>query len=140
MTKPKMTTDTNAFDLTAFDGLQAAQDEGVEVEILHPGTFEPLGVTIVVAGPDSTHARDFDRTVINRRLKGRKTKPLDAGEVQDAALKKLAACTLSWTGVVDGGKVLECNRENALLVYNRLPFIADQVGEAASDYELFIKS
>ena len=140
MTKAKMTTDTNAFDLTAFDGLQAAQDEGVQVEILHPGTFEPLGVTIIVAGPDSTHARDFDRTVINRRLKGRKTKPLDAGEVQDAASKKLAACTLSWTGVIDGGKVLECNRENALLVYNRLPFIAEQVAEAAGDRAVFIKS
>ncbi len=131
---------SNAFDLTAFDGLQAAQDEGVPVEILHPGTFEPLGMTITVAGPDSIHAKNFDRTVINRRLKGRKTKALDAGEVQEAAVKKLAACTLSWTGVVDGGKVLECTRENALLVYNRLPFIAEQVAEAAGDRAVFIKS
>ncbi len=127
-------------DLTAFDGLQAAQDEGVPVEILHPGTFEPLGMTITIAGPDSIHAKNFDRTVINRRLKGRKTKALDAGEVQEAAVKKLAACTLSWTGVVDGGKVLECNRENALLVYNRLPFIAEQVAEAAGERAVFILS
>ena len=140
MTKAKMTTDTDAFDLTAFDGLQAAQDEGVQVEILHPATFDPLGMTITIAGKDSIHAKNFDRTESNRRNKGRRTKKMEAGERQEYLLKRLAACTLSWTGVVDGGKVLECNRENALLVYNRLPFIADQVGEAASDYELFIKS
>lgn len=140
MTKMTKTDGTKAVDLTAFDGLQAAQDEGVPVEILHPATGEPLGMTITVAGPDSVHAKNFDRTVINRRLRGRKTKALDAGEVQEAALRKLAACTLSWTDVVDGGKALECNRENALLVYNRLPFIAEQVAEAAGDRAAFFTS
>lgn len=127
----------NGFDLSAFDGLQAAQEEGVPVDILHPATGESMGVTIVVAGPDSTHAKKAERLMINRRLRSRKTSVMDAGELQEEGLKKLAAMTLSWTGIVDSGKAVECTPENALKVFARAPFIAEQVAEAAGDRAAF---
>jgi len=130
-------TKVNGFDLSSFDGLQTAQEDGIPVEIVHPGTGELVGVTVVVAGPDSTHAKKADRALINRRLKMQKTKSLTAEELQAESLRKLAACVLSWDGMVDGGKPLECVTENVLLAFERAPWLAEQVAEAAGNRAAF---
>ena len=129
-----------SFDLAAFDDLKAAQEEGISVEILHPGTGEPLGPVIVVAGPDSSYARKADRLMTTRRLRGRKMKTITADELREEGLKKLATCVLSWAGISDGGKEMECNFENALLVFERHPFIAEQVAEVAAERAAFFTS
>jgi len=131
---------TNGFDLAAFDGFNAAQNDGVAIEIVHPGTGEPLGVTITVAGPDSDQAKKADRAMINRRLKAQKTKMLTAEELQAEALRKLAACVLSWEGMVSDGKPLECITENAVLAFERAPWLAEQVAEAAGNRAAFFTS
>ena len=130
----------NGFDLSAFDGLLTQQEEGVAVEIIHPATGEPLGLTITVAGPDSTRAKTAERAMINRRLKAQKTKPMTADELQAEGLRKLAACAISWDGMVSDGKPLECNVENAMLAFERAPWIAEQVAEAAGNRAAFFTS
>lgn len=128
---------SNGFDLSQFDDVQAAQNEGITLQIVHPGTGEDLGVTFVVAGPDSDAARAADRRMTNRRLKGRKTSQLTAEELQEETLRKLAACVLSWDGMVDKGVPLDLTVKNAIMVFERAPWLVEQVAGAASDRAAF---
>ena len=137
MPKPKATMNGTMFDLTSFDRLAKNQEEGVTVEIVHPGNGDDLGLTFVVAGPDSKLAKNAERRMIDRRLKGRKVKQLTADELQNEGLKKLAACVISWEGMSEGGKSLECNTENVLRVFGICPWIAEQVAETAGDRAAF---
>jgi hypothetical protein len=43
-------------DLSRFDALQVAQEAGLEVEIKDPNG-KKMGITIRIAGPDSTRQR-----------------------------------------------------------------------------------
>ncbi len=137
---PKATMNGNLFDITSFDRLAKTQDEGVLVKILHPGTGDELGVSIIVAGPDSKVAKNAERRMIDRRIKGRKVKALTAVELQEEGLKKLAACVLSWEGMLENGKPIECSVDNILHVFDLCPWIADQVAETASDRAAFFTS
>lgn len=140
MPRVKATVNGSLFDITSFSRLSESQEEGVNVEILHPGTGEELGVTIVVAGPDSKLAKGAERRMIDGRIKGRKIKKLTADELQVEGLKKLAACVISWDGMLENGKSLECNVENVLRVFELCPWIAEQVAETAGDRAAFFTS
>ncbi len=134
---PKAIMNGTNFDITSFDRLAASQEAGVSVSLIHPGTGDDLGVTIVVAGPDSKLAKNAERRLMDRRIKGRKVKQLTAAELQEEGLKKLAIQVISWDGMIENGKVLECNAENVLRVFDLCPWIAEQVAETASDRAAF---
>jgi hypothetical protein len=135
-----MTRNTSSFDLSAFDSSTQRQDEGIDVEIRHPASGDKVGVTIRVAGPDSAAAKKADRLMVNRRLKSRRTGTLNAEELHEETLLKLAHCTLDWSGMVDKGKPLELTIDNAVLVYRRAPWIMEQVAEVAGDRSRFFES
>ncbi len=137
MPKAKVAMNGSFFDVTSFERLAKNQEEGVPVALLHPGTGDPLGATIVVAGPDSKLAKSAERQMLDRRIKGRKVQQLTAEELQVEGIKKLAACVISWEGVLDSGKVIECNLENVLRVFGMCPWIAEQVAETAADRAAF---
>ncbi len=136
---PKKTSVMNgtAFDVSSFGRLAQSQESGVPVVLLHPGTGAEVGVTITVAGPDSKLAKNAERRMIDGRIKGRKVKQLTAEELQVEGLKKLAACVISWDGMLDQGKAIECNTENVLWVFGMCPWIAEQVAETAGDRAAF---
>lgn len=137
MPKPKIAMNGTMFDVSSFSRLAESQETGVPVALIHPGTGADLGVTIVVAGPDSKLAKGAERLMIDGRIRGRKVKQLTAEELQVEGLKKLAACVISWDGMLDQGKALECNTENVLRVFGMCPWIAEQVAETAGDRAAF---
>ncbi len=133
---------STGFDLNAFDNLQKSQEEGIEVDIIHPKTFDPIGLKIVVAGPDSERQKKARRAVINSRLSKRNQK-VTAVQLEDEALEIIAMSTISWTfaeGVTLDGKVPFCNPKNAEEIYKRYPLIFDQVNAQAGDRGNFTKT
>lgn len=135
---------TPAVDLGTIDTVKAAND-GVEVELYHPGTNVNLGVKIKVLGRDSTLFRkisaDQNRKRIAKMSKGNQFKMtvLSPEEVENDSIMLLAACTLSWSGVVVEGQEPACTRENAADLYTRFPWIREQVDTAVGDRALFTK-
>ena len=83
-----METDTHSadsFDIGSFDALTKAQDDGIDVPIVHPVTREPIGLTIRVAGPDSERQRAARRMITNARLQTRSMKLPTAEELEEVA-------------------------------------------------------
>lgn len=130
----------NGFDLSEYDGSVERQNEGVVVEILHPATDEPVGLSIRVVGPDSDIARKADRAMVSRRVKARRVQQLTAEELLEEARIKLAHCTIAWEGMADKGQPLELTFENAAEVYRRAPWIMEQVAAAAGDRARFFEN
>ena len=129
------------FDIQSITDAQTA-----EIELKHPVTGELLGATITVAGPENPLRKALDfarmrklRQEIQRTGKHEISDPQD--DVLDA-IDKLAACTLGWSGITDGGKPVEYSKEAAAKLYNAdgLGWLRDQVFAAMDERERFIKA
>ena len=128
------------FDLASLDSMMKAQEEGVEVNIYHPGTGEDLGIVVKVAGPDSKRVHDARRAISDQRLKQRRLQPMTAAEVDREMIVLLSESILDWRGVVVSGQNIEYSREAARRLLERFPFIREQIEKVVGDRRDFIKS
>ena len=132
-------------DLSSIDTVKGS-NEGFDVQIYHPGTNEDLGISIHVLGKDSDEFIKVSRAQSKKRLakmsKGgfRNTAPVPVEEIDQDSLALLAACTKSWKGVIVEGKAIECTPDNVVMIYERFPWIREQVDTAIGDRANFIKS
>ncbi|MDF2797514.1 MAG: hypothetical protein K0R85_258 [Devosia sp.] len=133
-----MTKET-ATDLSAFDGLAQAQEDGIDVPITHPSTGDELGIVIRVAGPDSSRQRKAVQKQIDARLRRRSTQPMTAEEITESSLRTLAHSVISWNSVVIDGADVPCTYENAIALFQRFPFIREQVDSAAGNRAGFLQ-
>lgn len=132
-----------AIDLSSIDTVKGSND-GFNVQIYHPGTNEDLGITIKVLGKDSdkfiTVSRGQNKKRMAKMTKGGfRTTAIPVEEIEQDSLMLLAACTVGWVGVVVDGKALDFNEDNAVMVYERFPWIREQVDAAMGDRANFIK-
>lgn len=132
-----------AIDLSSIDTVKGSND-GFDVQIYHPGTNEDLGITIKVLGKDSdkfiTVSRGQNKKRMAKMTKGGfRTTAIPVEEIEQDSLMLLAACTVGWVGVVVDGKALDFNEDNAVMVYERFPWIREQVDAAMGDRANFIK-
>lgn len=127
-------------DLSEFDGLAAAQEEGIEIKIVHPKTGEEMGITIRVAGPESDRQKKARNRLVNDRLTKNRNRRVTAAELEQDALKVSAASILGWENIQVKGKEFEFNLENAETLLRSYPFIREQVDSAINDRALFMKS
>ena len=128
------------FDLSKLDTSGAAET-GAVLEVLHPTENTPLGIKITLAGADSDVYRKMVNKSVNKRLqriKPGQTIPFTAEEQEESGLNLLAVCTLSWEGVVVEGEALPCTKENAKMVYQRFPWIKEQVDQFIGDRANFL--
>ncbi len=131
-----------AIDLANLDTVKGA-NEGFSVSIYHPGTNDDLGIKITVLGKDADEFIKLSRA----QLKKRRDKLVKSGfrsdipieEIEQDDTRLLAAMTKAWEGVIIDGKPVECNTENAIMVYERWPWIREQVNVAIGDRANFIK-
>ena len=126
----------NSFDLSRYDGLQEAQEAGVDVDIRDPNG-KKLGITIKVAGPDSLRQRKAIEKMAADRLASDDPSPLSPAELFDRQTRGLAVATISWNEFKLDGGIYELNEENAYKLYQRFPFIRDQVAERAGRRSAF---
>ncbi len=128
----------NTFDLDSFSGLTEAQESGTEVNILHPGTGDPLGITMQVAGPDSKRQKAATALIVAERAELRLRK-ISATRLEEESNRIAAASIISWHGVKEGGKEIEYSPSAALGLLLRYPFIREQVVSYSGDRANFLK-
>lgn len=134
-----------AVDLSSIDTVKGA-NEGFDVRIYHPGTNEDLEIIITVLGKDSDEFVKLSRAQQKKRMaklsKGgfRVTATIPVEEIEQDNIALLATCTKNWTGIVIKGKAVECNLDNALMIYDKYPWIREQVDTAIGDRANFIKT
>jgi hypothetical protein len=133
-------------DLANIDTVKGS-NEGFDVNIYHPGTMVDLGIKINVLGKDSDEFQKVSRAQQKKRMAkmtkgGFRVQSLTPApeEVEQDGLELLAKCTRSWSGVVIDGKDVEFSHANALMVYERFPWIKEQVDTAIGDRSNFIQS
>lgn len=111
------------------------------VEIRHPATAEPIGLTITLRPPTHPDVKAVNRKLMNETLKARNGK-LTAEKLEANSLDRLVAATESfaWSGDASwNGQKLEATRENILTVYTKAPWIKTQVDEALGDEASFFR-
>ena len=128
--------DVSGFDLSSYDALQEAQEAGVEIEIRDPNG-KKLGITIKVAGPDSTRQRKAIEKMAAERLASDDPTPLGPQELFDRQTRGLAFATLSWNEFKLDGSIYALTEDSAYKLYSRFPFIRDQVAEKAGRRSAF---
>lgn len=138
-----------AIDLSNIDTVKGS-NEGFDVQIYHPGTNEDLDISITVLGKDSDEFQKVSRTQQKKRMEkmskgGFRNTNVPIESVEADGIQLLAAVTKSWrqgekqTITVDGQE-LACTKENAVALYERFPWIKEQVDTAVGDRANFIKN
>ena len=140
MTKAKV------IDLAVIDTVKGS-NEGFDIKIYHPGTMVDLGITINVLGKDSNEFQKISRAQSKKRMSkmnrgGFRVQNMipPPEEIEADGLELLAKCTKFWSGVVIDNKEIEFSYDNALMVYERFPWMKEQVDTAIGDRANFIKS
>jgi hypothetical protein len=137
-----------AVDLSSIDTVKGA-NEGFDVQIYHPGTNEDLGIVINVLGKDSDEFQKVSRAQQKKRMAkltkgGFRNPAVPVEEIEQDATVLLAACTKSWSQdgkptITMDKKELEFSVDNAIALYERFPWIKEQVDVAIGDRANFIK-
>lgn len=126
------------FDLDCLDELQAAQEEGIEVPILKPGTQDVL-LTIRVAGPDSAQqARAMERAQEEAIARGAQTPMTRVESAAENALF-LARCCMAWTAKDRAGASIPFTEANVVAMLGRYKLIRASIDAAAGSRARFIK-
>lgn len=130
-------------DLNDLKAIKA--DDGAVLQIVHPETDEPIaGMTITLLGQDSVTYRKIQmakqQTALNRLAKGKRaTADLDAEKLAAEMIDDLAKLTVSWTGFELDGKLLKCDKTNAVTVYTDWPWIREQAQEFVANRANFFR-
>lgn len=119
--------------------------ESAWLDIISPDGIDTVA-QFELAGRDSKVLKRRQQELAKKR-QGKKT--ISAAEEEADTIKTIALCTLNWRDVnADGpseegyllndGKKLECNLENATFIYQEYPWIAEQAIEFLAERSNFL--
>jgi hypothetical protein len=129
-------------DLSSLD----KKSDIVDVALMNPRTNTPITnedgtpMTISVSGKYSKVYREILDSQQNARIKRGQRNNKMTVTVQEIASDRLdlvSACTSSWNITLDGEKPV-CDAKTAKVVYERFPFIREQVEDAMEDIQNFL--
>jgi len=126
-------------DLKKLDTVAGA-NKGAELTVLTP-EGDRTDITIRVVGMDSDIYRKAARVKNDKRLKKlqkRGRQNMTTAELEDEATALLTDCTLDWANIEEGGKALECSRENVERIYRDFPDIRRQVDKFIAEPAYFL--
>lgn len=124
------------FDLANLD-TTAAANGGMEMQLVHPVSNEPLDAFITLAGADSEIYRKTQHKIADERIKKRGRAP-DSETLALDVTRLIAACTLGWRGITVDGEDRECNAGNAVNLYNRFLWMREQAANFIEDRRHFL--
>lgn len=118
--------------MTDISSIKAA---GFAVEITHPATYEPIGLSITLRPSTSPECKavERDQTAEIMRTKGKSMTP---AKLEAFTMDKLVAATASWKFEKDttiSGEQPDCTPANVRSLYKKQEWIRDQVAEAFGD-------
>jgi len=115
-------------DLGTFsDAYTKANEDGRELRIMNPNTGDPIGLTLVIAGPYSKRQADAGRDLTDFLAERRN---LSEDERAAAIRRRFARGVISWKWEKDltfRGSVPECTLANVDKVFEEVGFVYDQV-------------
>ncbi|HBI47999.1 MAG TPA: hypothetical protein DDX93_04695 [Smithella sp.] len=136
-------------DLAALDTVKGS-NAGFEVSIYNPATHEDLGLFITVLGKDSDEFQKVSRSQQKRRMEklskgGFRNTNIPIESIEADGIQLLAAVTKSWRQgekqtITVGVNELPCTKDNAAALYERFPWIKEQVDIAVGDRANFINA
>jgi len=129
--------DKKGGDLAKYDEMQKNQEAGRDVPIVDPHGRRIM--TIKIAGPDSKRQKDAIERLVKERIDANETEPLDTYQRELRQVRGLAMATISWDPIVLDGREVTYSEENATRLYQRFPFIREQVEAAAGSRAGFLK-
>lgn len=104
---------------------------------------DPIGratdIRIKVASRDSEIFKKQTRRISELERK-RGTKGLKPAESERLWLEALAKCTVEWENVEEEGKEVPLTYENAILIYEKYPFVTEQILTFVQDRENFLSN
>lgn len=116
------------------------------IDILHPGTKEPLGITVSLMHIDDPRLKKLKRRITDERLRlEQRGKAFKAEDIEENKNNLLFSAMTDWHWGKDAdgdqntfrGEVPEFNRRNVVDVLDDKPWFAEQINEAVSDTEAF---
>lgn len=125
-------------DLAQFDLVEAAE-RGVDVEIINPMDGELLEdedgktVSIKVLGKDARKWQQTAKKIQARNANKYRGKDVPPSQLEKDLIEIAAECTISWSNIDFNDSKLPCNSSNALMLYQKRSWIAEQVLSKASD-------
>jgi hypothetical protein len=133
---------------TGLDSVGAPAETNY-IYIYHPTTGEVLyddennAMWIEVYGMDSKHYKNVQQQQTDRRIQQAQrtgSRATVTAQQQEAMnLELMAKCTSRWNIQLDDGKP-ECAEKNAKGVYERFPWLRDQVWDFIHSRQAFLKS
>ena len=117
----------------------------IDVVFVHPVTGKDTDVVFHIVGIDSVAAQkclDEQQALRFKEMTrdGEVTAPtFDPHESRMQLIQLLVACTTGWDNLEWQGEVLEFTPANAMMVYDKVPAIRDQINKATGSRKLFFK-
>jgi len=112
-------------------------------QMMLPGGKDP--VTITLAGRDSEIYRRVSRDLVNKRVEA--ARAAGAADVQQSdedleneALDLLSALTVNWNGITANKEPYPFSNENARKLYERLPWLREEVDRFVGNRANFMKA
>lgn len=106
------------------------------VDILHPGTQNPIGLKIEVVSLEDERVKGMERQLKNRALRGGRNS-VTAEKMESSTLEILMAAIVGWTWVgeltLGGMQNPEFTKENVLRLLKDAPWAAKQIDVALGD-------
>lgn len=129
-------------DLAQFD-TKAAANDGFDITLRNPITGADLDITIGVYGRDSDVFKAINSQQNKARLerirRAGRVVSVDTDQMDEEVLDLLAKCSFRWSNVELDGKSLDFSTSNARTVYERFPWIREQVDQGIGDRANFTK-
>jgi hypothetical protein len=122
-------------DITALKARDAER-----LILRHPTTGDELEASIELAGVDSKQYKLAAREIQTRKLGRQRRSRIDIEEIENDATDILTACVISWSGIEENGKAVECRPEEVRRIFSEYPFIREQVDSFVSNRGNFIKT
>jgi len=125
-------------DAGAVVHLRDLDDELMYYKLDNDDEEEP--VTITVAGSYSKKYKRAQNAQTTKAMKGARRGTRVTGEALQEQLRDLAStCVLAWDGFFDKGEPMACERDNVVKVFERAPWILEQVQAAQVDHASFFR-
>lgn len=126
---------TNITDITSIKPAERT------IEIKHPVTDEPIGLTITLRPESDLAVQAAQRRFLNERLQ--KGKKVTAEQIEAGTLSKVVAAIAGWewkNGLTFHGDIPDFSEANVRKVFKELPWVRTQIDAELGDDAAFFQN
>lgn len=110
--------------------------------VRHPMTGKLTGATVTLYGPDSAESQELDAKLADKRLgriQQRGGQKISASELNELQLEKLTGLTKEIGNFTSSGEPYPSTKSNIFALYQKNPWLREQVQDFLEDRRNFFK-